>query len=167
MIITKETNIRKDASGKKLIVTRDFDAPVEKVWRAWTESSLLDNWWAPRPWRAQTKSLAFKEGGRWLYAMVGPDGTRMCCRVDFQTIQLQKNFTALSSFCDENGMDTGTAPAMEWKVEFKSAGTATMITVEISFDSEADLQKIVEMGFKEGFTMALGNLDEILDTELH
>lgn len=44
MINTLETKITRDPSGKKLIVTREFNAPLEKVWRAWTESSLLDEW---------------------------------------------------------------------------------------------------------------------------
>ena len=59
MINTLETKITRDPSGKKLIVTREFNAPLEKVWRAWTESSLLDEWWAPRPYKTETKSMDF------------------------------------------------------------------------------------------------------------
>jgi len=42
MLRTNETEIKKDASGKKLIINRSFNAPVEKVWKAWTDSRLLD-----------------------------------------------------------------------------------------------------------------------------
>ncbi len=48
----KQTTISKDAANKKLIVVREFDAPLEEVWRAWTDSKILDKWWAPKPWRA-------------------------------------------------------------------------------------------------------------------
>ncbi len=47
-----ETIISKDLANKKLHITRHFTAPIEKVWKAWTESELLDKWWAPRPWKA-------------------------------------------------------------------------------------------------------------------
>jgi uncharacterized protein YndB with AHSA1/START domain len=65
MIATKETIYSKDASNKKLKVEREFDAPVAQVWNAWTQPELLDQWWAPKPWKANTKSMDFREGGRW------------------------------------------------------------------------------------------------------
>jgi uncharacterized protein YndB with AHSA1/START domain len=60
----KQTVITKDASKKKLLVVREFDAPLEQVWKAWTDSKLLDSWWAPRPWKAETKIKR-----RWLMAL--------------------------------------------------------------------------------------------------
>ena len=55
-------------------VKREFNASLPDVWSAWTEPQILDLWWAPAPWKSKTKSMDFKEGGRRLYAMVGPDG---------------------------------------------------------------------------------------------
>ena len=78
--------IVKDVTNKKITVTRSFDATQEQVWQAWTEQEYLDQWWAPNPWKAETKSIEFKEGGRWLYAMVGPDNSRHWARVDFLKI---------------------------------------------------------------------------------
>ena len=72
----KETQISKDVQNKKLRIVRAFDAPVADVWRAWTESDLLNSWWAPKPWKAKTKTMNFREGGFWLYCMEGPDGTQ-------------------------------------------------------------------------------------------
>lgn len=162
MISVNETKFTKDPSGNKLIVTRDFNAPLEKVWKAWTDRDQLDIWWAPKPWKANTMSMDFKDGGQWLYVMAGPAGEEHWCKVDFQTIEPQKNFTTRSSFCDKNGNTNADMPTMHWFIRFTSTGAGTAITVEIIFDSKADLEKIVEMGFKQGFTMGLGNLDELL-----
>jgi uncharacterized protein YndB with AHSA1/START domain len=157
-----ETRITRDPSGKKLSVTREFNPPVEKVWRAWTESSMLDQCWAPRPYKTETKSMAFTPGGRWHYSMVGPEGQRHWCKLDFEKIETQKSYTGMDGFCDENGNTVPDPPPMHWSVRFSSNGNTTTVTVDIDFNSEADLEKIVAMGFKEGFTMAHGNLDELL-----
>lgn len=159
--MSNETKIEKDASGKKLIVTRSFDAPVEKVWKAWTEAELLDKWWAPRPYRAETKSMEFKVGGTWLYAMVGPEGDKQWCRVDFTAIDEGRSFSADNAFCDEQGNKSDLSVG-RWTNRFESAGNKTNAYMELAFDNEEDLEKIVAMGFKEGFSMGLSNLDELL-----
>ena len=162
MITTNETEVTRHPSGNKLIMARKFNAPIAKVWKAWTESNLLDKWWAPRPWKAETKSQDFTEGGMWLYAMVGPEGERNWCRADYKSITQGKSFVCETGFCDEDGIIINDVPLMRWHASFAEAGNATVVTMEITFDSAADLEKIVEMGFKEGFTMAHGNLDEML-----
>jgi uncharacterized protein YndB with AHSA1/START domain len=162
MISTLETRIAKDPTGKKLIVTRDFNAPLARVWAAWTESRQLDKWWAPRPWKAETKTMDFRPGGYWLYAMVSPEGEKHWCMVAFQAIDAPKSFSVVNGFCDEEGRLNPAMPKMYWFTQFTDGGATTALRVEIGFDSEADLQRIVEMGFKEGFTMGLKNLDELL-----
>ncbi len=158
----KQTEVTKDRENKKLVVVREFDATPADVWSAWTEKELLDQWWAPKPWKAETKSMDFREGGFWLYCMVGPEGEAHWCRVDFKTISKLKSFTGLDAFCDENGNINHDFPTMHWKNVFSKTDSGTKIEVEINFDTEADLEKILEMGFEEGFTSALGNLDELL-----
>ncbi len=162
MILNKETIFKEDVANKKITVIREFDAPVEKVWRAWTERDLLDQWWAPKPWKANTISINFKPGGRWLYYMEGPDGTRHYCKVDYESITPNKSFSGLDAFCDEQGNTSTEFPQMHWKVGFSKSGDGTRADIEINFAAEADLKTIVEMGFKEGFAAAHENLDALL-----
>lgn len=162
MIKHKQADVKKDVANKKIVVLRDFDAPVERVWEAWTDRNLLDLWWAPKPWKARTKSMDFREGGTWLYAMVGPDGEEHWSRADYQQIIPQKQFIAQDAFCDQHGTIIPDPPGMHWKSEFTSYGDTTTVRIEITFASEADLHKILEMGFEEGFKSGLNNLDEVL-----
>lgn len=150
-----------DWENRKINVKREFAASVSKVWAAWTEPELLDQWWAPKPWKAQTKAMDFRVGGYWLYAMVGPDDTTHWSRADFQKISVQDYFTSRAAFCDENGNQNNDFPEMDWKVEFSPATVGTQVQIEIRFETEEDIKTIIEMGFKEGFTSALENLDEI------
>ena len=161
-MITKETQYTSENTANKLRVLREFDAPIEKVWRAWTDPKIIDRWWAPKPWQAKTKSMDFRAGGSWIYAMVGPNDETNWCRVDFMKIEPSMNYSIDVYFVDESGSKTGGSSVMHWTVSFYSIDETTQVEVEIYFDSEEDMNKIVEMGFKEGFAMAHGNLDELL-----
>ena len=151
-----------DKQNNKIRVTREFAASLSKVWAAWTQSELLDQWWAPKPWKAITKKMEFKNGGHWLYVMAGPEGEEHWCRADFKSISPNKNFKVSESFCDPDGKITNEFPIAYWDCNFSEAKNKTTLNIEIKYDSFADLEKYIEMGFKEGFTMALGNLDELL-----
>jgi PhnB protein len=94
--------------------------------------------------------------------MVGPDGEQSWCRADYKTNDPGRAFTAVDAFCDENGNATTDFPSMHWKNEFIPTPTSTRVEVEITLSSEADMEKIIELGFKEGFTAAHTNLDELL-----
>ena len=165
MIMQKQTQVTKDLANKKVTVVREFEAPVPKVWEAWTNTRLLDLWWAPKPWRAETKKMDFREGGVWLYCMVGPEGERQWCHVGYETITTNKRFTGIDAFCDEKGNLNNDLPVMHWDVMFSNTSSGTSVRVEIKFSSVSDLEKILEMGFEEGFTAALGNLDEVLESK--
>lgn len=162
MIINKETLYTKDVANKKLTVVREFDAPVEHVWRAWTESRLLDQWWAPLPWKAKTRKMDFRQGGQWLYAMVGPNGEEHWSGVDFNTINPGKSFACTTYFCDEYGNKNAELPVMQWLNKFSETEDGTRVEVVLTFTSEAELEKIIAMGFKEGFAAAHSNLDKLL-----
>ena len=151
----------KDLPNKKVTVTRYFDANVADVWAAWTQSELLDLWWAPKPWKAETKEMDFRNGGYWLYAMVGPDGTKQYAKISYSAINPEKSYNATDAFCDEHGNPTNELPSMNWHNSFHADGAdKTKVIIEIHFANEADFETIMTMGFEEGFTMALGNLDE-------
>jgi uncharacterized protein YndB with AHSA1/START domain len=158
----KQTIFNPDTSNHKMLVEREFDADLPIVWQAWTDEKMLDEWWAPLPWKAVTKSMDFREGGTWMYYMQGPAGERHDCRADYIKIAPLKKFEGKDSFTDEEGNITNTAPSMHWDVSFTETGKATKVNVIITFANNEDMETIIKMGFKEGFSMAHGNLDELL-----
>jgi uncharacterized protein YndB with AHSA1/START domain len=157
-------NFSVDKENKKIRVERDFEAPLGIVWAAWTESHLLDQWWAPKPWQAKTKKMDFTEGGYWLYAMIGPDGSKMWSKADYKSIIPLRTFSGKDSFCDEEGNIDDKFPTSFWTVDFLEKTGSTKLYIEITFNEFADLEKYIEMGFKEGFTAALENLDILLES---
>lgn len=158
-MLSKEMVFERDPENRKITVTRNFDAPVELVWRAWTEHEILDLWWAPKPWKTETRFMDFRAGGYWLYAMVGPDGERHWSRMDYLAVDAPQSYTAQDAFCDESGtLDSG-MPVMEWKSNFQPHEEGTRVVVTLLFNGPDDLETLVKMGFQEGFAAALSNLD--------
>lgn len=145
-------------------VNREFDANLKLVWKAWTTSEILDQWWAPKPWKAETKIMNFKVGGHWLYAMVSPEGEKHWNKVSYISIENEKSFTAKDGFCDENGKINPDFPQNVWENQFSPKEEQTLVNIKLTFETLEDLEKIIEMGFKEGFTMGLNQLDELLKT---
>jgi uncharacterized protein YndB with AHSA1/START domain len=162
------TNLTFDFSVNKenntILVKREFAAERPLVWDAYTKSEILDLWWAPKPWKARTKTMDFREGGHWHYAMVGPEGEEHWAWVDYQSIQVQKKFTGLDAFADEAGNVNKDLPRSKWEVVFEDKGPVTLVELHISYDDLAQLETTLQMGFKEGLAMAMEGLDELLAT---
>lgn len=155
-------NFTVDRQNKSILVNREFAAELPLVWDAFTKSELLDQWWAPRPWKARTKTMDFTQGGYWLYAMVSPAGEEHWAKVNFRTIQPQTSFTALDEFTDAAGNSQAGMPQSIWKTTFNGQGGATRVTCHLTFEKLDDLETLVQMNFKEGLSMAMDNLDELL-----
>lgn len=151
-----------DKENNKVNVEREFAAGVDKVWAAWTQSEILDLWWAPKPWKAETKSQDFRAGGRWLYAMVSPEGEKHWSFADYLTIDPKNSYSAKDGFCDENGNINTEWPQSIWHNSFTSNGESTVVSIVITYPSQADMEKFLEMGFQEGFSMGMDNLDDLL-----
>lgn len=154
-----------DQENKTITVRREFDAERQLVWDAWTKAELLDQWWAPKPYRNRTKTMDFREGGHWLYAMISPKEEVHWCRADYLKIEHRRRFSATDAFCDEAGNINETFPRAQWNNVFTDhAGNMTLVNITITYGDLADLEKVLAMGFQDGFTMGLGNLDELLLT---
>jgi uncharacterized protein YndB with AHSA1/START domain len=151
-----------DKATNTVNVKRKFAAPLTDVWSAWTEPEILDQWWAPHPCKSKTKSMEFREGGRRLYAMVGPQGEEHWALADYKSITPKTNFNYLDAFCDLEGNITD-FPRSDWNVTFNDQKNTTLVEITIKHESLSDLEKIIEMGFKEGFTIAMEGLDKIFE----
>lgn len=157
-------NFTVDKANNAIQVTREFSAAPDLVWQAWTTAELLDQWWAPKPYYVQTKTLQFTEGGQWHYAMISPEGDKHWCLADYKTIDPSKSYTSLDAFCDEAGNMNTEMPRTLWTNVFTANEGTTTVNITLQYQSLTDLEKVLAMGMQEGFTMALGNLDELLLT---
>ena len=155
-----------DLAAKKIYIAREFNAPIEKVWKAWTDAALLDKWVGPKPWTAVTKIMDFTVGGIWLYAMVSPEGQKQWVYAKFTAIENGNAFSSLGLFCDGDGNPFPDGPKSYRDTKFSSiTSNRTKVDMVITFEEESTIKMFVEMGFKEGTAMSLNQLDELLASE--
>ena len=109
--------------------------------------------------------MDFTEGGHRLYAMVGPENQERWGILDYTSISPKTNFKYASTFCDAEGNPDSIFGSSYWSVNFSEQGDSVIVDIEIKRDSLSDLEKIIEMGFKEGFTSTLETLDKILEAQ--
>lgn len=147
---------------KTVLITETFSAERDLVWDAYTKPELLDQWWAPKPWTSRTKVMDFREGGRRFYAMVSPEGLERWSVQKYTSITPKTNFKFFNAFSDEN--ENLELPGSDWDLDFSEENGRTTVTVEIYNESLERLERMIAMGFKEGFTATLGHLTELLAT---
>lgn len=153
-----------DKQNNTITVQREFAAARQLVWDCYTKSDLLDKWFSPRPLTTKTKSMDFKEGGHWIYAMVEPNGTEYWGRLDYLKIRPIDFYSALDGFCDPEGNLNQEMPRSEWAVNFKEEGENALVETVITYSSLEDLETVIKMGVKEGMTSTLERLDDLLLT---
>jgi uncharacterized protein YndB with AHSA1/START domain len=151
-----------DKTTKTVFINREFDAGLSLVWDAFTKQEILDQWWAPKPWASKTKFMNFEVGGRRFYAMVSPEGQERWAIQKYTSISPKTNFKMYNAFADKD--ENPELPGSDWDFNFSEQNETTKVSVTIYNESLARMEKMIEMGFKEGYTMQMKNLDELLAT---
>lgn len=151
-----------DKITKTVFIDREFAAELSLVWDAFTKPEILDQWVAPKPWRSKTKYMNFKVGGRRFYAMVSPEGLERWSIQEYTSITPKTNFKMYNTFADKD--ENPELPGSDWDYNFSELNGITKVSIAIYNESLERLERMIEMGFKEGFTMSVDNLEKLLAT---
>ena len=151
-----------DKAAKTVFITREFDAGLSLVWDAFTKAEILDQWVAPKPYTAKTKYMNFEVGGKRFYAMVSPEGQERWIIQEYTAITPKTNFKMYNAFADKD--ENPELPGSEWDYTFSEQDEKTKVSITIYNESLARMEKMIEMGFTEGFKMSMNNLENLLAT---
>jgi uncharacterized protein YndB with AHSA1/START domain len=151
-----------DKAAKTVFITREFDADLSLVWDAFTKAEILDQWTAPAPWKARTKYMNFEVGGKRFYAMVSPEGQERWAIQKYTSISPKTNFKMFNAFADKD--ENPELQGSEWDYSFSEQKGITKVSIVIYNESLARMEKMIEMGFTEGFKMSMNNLENLLAT---
>ena len=151
-----------DKTTRTAVITREFDAELSLVWDAFTKPELLDQWVAPKPWSSKTKYMDFQVGGRRFYAMVSPEGQERWSIQEYRSITPKSNFKMYNTFADQDGNPE--LPGSEWDYNFSEQDGITKVIITIYNESLLRLERMIEMGFEQGFKMSIDNLEKLLNS---
>lgn len=149
-----------DKAAKTVYITREFDAPLSLVWDAFTKAELLDQWVAPAPFTAKTRYMNFEVGGKRFYAMVSPEGHERWAIQQYTSISPKTNFKMFNAFADKD--ENPQLPGSDWDYTFSEQNGKTTVRITIFNESLDRMEKLIEMGFTEGFKMSMNNLENLL-----
>lgn len=160
-----------DQDGVEIV--RLFDAPRELVWKVWTTPELVKKWWGPEGFWAPSAKIDFREGGKYVYCMHGPEDSEwnrdMYSSGIFKEIVPHEKIVTTDYFSDEHGnkikpsdegQDTSFPDEMTVTITFEDAGEGkTKLTIFYPKpETEAQFQAMLKSGMKEGWQSSLNKL---------
>lgn len=157
------TAVTTDPETLTMSLVAEFTAPVERLWSVFTDPRQLERFWGPPGWPATFTAFDFTVGGHARYAMTSPHGEASRGAWEFVGIDAPRSFSVLDAFADESGDPIEGMPSMRMVFAFEATGTGSRLTNTTYFESAEALEQVVAMGAVEGSTMAMNQLDRVLE----
>lgn len=145
--------------NRTIHITREFDAPRDLVFEAFTQPEHFGKWWGPNGFTTTTKSIKFEVGGEWIFTMHGPDGTDYPNRIVYTEI---KNPELLKYDHFDEYEDDGRPPHFKQTITFTEANGKTKVELNLLFPTVDKREEAAEFGAIEGGHQTLARLDEFL-----
>jgi uncharacterized protein YndB with AHSA1/START domain len=117
--------VRDADTGLQFVISRTFNAPLDRVWKAWTEPEQMARWWGPKGFKTDVRTLDLKPGGLFHYRMESPQGEEMWGRMVFREIVPKERLVFINSFSDETGALTRHPLHEAWPLQMLSTITFT------------------------------------------
>lgn len=153
-----EVLIDHDESEHELIFSRTFAAPVDVVYRAWTDIDQLVNWWGPKGFSLTIRTMQLKVGGVWEYVLHGPDGMDYPNRAVFEEIDPPKRLV----FFNTGGHVSDRHLTCRMIVTFDERDAQTLVTLRMQFATPTSLDRAKTRGAEQGGLESFARLAEWL-----
>jgi uncharacterized protein YndB with AHSA1/START domain len=143
-------------SDTELLITREFDAPREVVFKAMTDPTLVARWWGPRKYRTVVDTMDARPGGKWRMRNIAADGGEHAFRGEFREVVPPERVVWTFEYEPLPGhisVETMTLTERDGR---------TLLTVRDQFASKEDLDGMVQSGMESGARESYERLDEIL-----
>jgi uncharacterized protein YndB with AHSA1/START domain len=152
----------KDVDKLTLTFVAEFDAPVERVWRVWSDPRKLERWWGPPTWPATFERYEFQPGGQVRYFMTGPDGEKAHGWWTITAVEAPHRLEFDDGFADDKGEPVDPKDITHGVVTLEAAGSGTRMTTVSTFVSAEQLERMAAMGMEEGMREGMGQIDALL-----
>jgi uncharacterized protein YndB with AHSA1/START domain len=144
------------ALGRELLLSRLIDAPRADVYRAWTDPTLLVQWFAPLPWTTARAELDVRPGGSSLIVMRSPEGEEYPNRGVYLEVIENQRLVSTDAFTD--AWEPSEKPFMTLELTFDDEDGKTRYNARVRHWTIADREAHEAMGFHEGWGICTDQL---------
>ena len=144
------------AAGRTMILQKLIKAPRTAVWKAWMNPETLPQWWGPDGFSCRTKRIDLRQGGEWVFDMIGPDGTVFPNHHLYGEVRAEERL-GYSLLWGENGPKHADAWA-----SFEDQDGFTKVTLGMVFSTAAEFHEARGFGAVELGMQTLGKLEHFV-----
>ena len=148
------------SADRELTLTRLIDAPREKLYRAWTDPTLLKQWFAPLPYTTPVAELDVRPGGSAFIVMRGPDGKDLPNHGVY--LEVVPNQRLVSTDAYTKAWEPSEKPFMTLTLTFEDEGGKTRYTARVRHWTVADREAHEKMGFHQGWGLCTDQLSALV-----
>lgn len=168
-----DTNPTYTTNGKELLFTRIINAPVERVYKAFTDPKQLAQWWGPRGFTIPVCDNSPQIGGKRRIVMRAPDGREFPLTGSYKEVVENKKLVIVDSVAEHSAEwhamvnqnrpnAKGNLPDLLWTLTFEDVGGKTKIVITYHFEVIEDRDALIKLGMTEGWSQSLEKLAEFV-----
>ena len=155
------TDVDKDIDGLTMTITAKFDADAERLWELWADPRQLERWWSPPSHTSTFVEHELTVGARTSYFMTGPDGEKQHGWWRIEEVERPHRLRLKDDAVDDEGKPEDGGPTAMTVTIAEADGTATM-SIQTHFADRESMEQTIEMGFEQGITETLNQVDSLL-----
>jgi uncharacterized protein YndB with AHSA1/START domain len=148
-------------TDEQILITREFDAPKDLVYKAYTTPELVRRWWNAKRGEVTICEIDLRVGGRWRYVMVADDGTEVGFHGEYRELVPNEQIVSTETYeglpegvTEEQGTTLNTAT-------FTEENGRTTLTILVQAPNKASRDAIIDSGMEAGLQDALDLLEEV------
>jgi uncharacterized protein YndB with AHSA1/START domain len=142
-------------TDEQILITREFDAPRDLVYKAWTTPELVRRWWSANRGEVTEVEIDLRVGGAWRYVMLADGGFEVAFHGEYREIVPNERIVSTEVYegmPDAEAVDTTT---------FAEEDGRTILTILVQHTSKAHRDAHIESGMEDGLQDALDLLEEV------
>lgn len=143
-------------SDLEILITREFDAPRDVVFKAMTNPDLIPRWWGPRKYTTVVDKMDVRPGGAWRFIMREPDGTETGFRGEYREIVAPERIVQTFEWEPMAGHIS-----VETAI-FTERDGRTLLTNRTVFASKEDRDGMIQSGMEKGLRETHDRFAELL-----
>ena len=154
--------VEKNATELTMVITTEFAASVDSVWRLWADAQLFERWWGPPGAMPTSEEHDMTPGGRIAFFFTGPEGDKYPNVWEVLEVEPPTHLVLRDADVDEDGTPTDGNSLTKLEISVVAAGDKTRMVVTSHFDSAEGMKEAIAMGIEEGMQLTIGKAEAVL-----